>query len=275
MSIVNLSYRNWAAMDGASVTASSATALQPVTNLQTPVLTQRHRTLSGVTSYSIVVDFGQTRSVGILALAQPADAGYVKADGEAAGGFASTDTIQHRLDMTTPGAGVMHNSGIILGGWAQGYGLHVYKLSAAVNARYWRIDINAPSLTSLGYCDLGYLWAGSVFQPQRNFSFGNQDGLIDNSVVSRNARSGLTLVDVGSAMRTLSFGLDNLDETEARGTLKELRRVVGLKGTLLCVPDPSAYVATEAIIGRLREIPSISQPNLVQCAAAFQIIQNL
>lgn len=275
MGIIMFSFRNWAAMADAVVEASSQETLLPASNLQTDILTQRHRTLQGATSYSIDIDFGQPRSVRLLALAQPQDAGYINKDGDAVGEFTATDTVRHRLDATTPGAGGAYDSTTIAGGWVKGYGQHIHILPAAVTARYWHIDINAPSLAALGYCDLGHIWAGDVLQPAINYSFNNQDGLIDTSTVSRNSRSGAVTVDPGVLIRSFAFGLDNLMESESRGTVKEMRRVIGIRGTLVCVPDPDSYVATETIIGRMKEVPPITQPNLIQSSSAFQILQNL
>ncbi|MGB4101077.1 MAG: hypothetical protein WBK91_04135 [Alphaproteobacteria bacterium] len=271
------SHVNWVQRPETSVAASSATVQNPATNLQQSYLRRRHRTLAGVTNYNLAFDFHQARDIGVIALAQPDDAGYLDSAGVAVGAFAATDTVRHRLDLTTAGAGALLDTGAVAGNWAAGYGLHVHVPSSPITARYLNIDINAPSLlTTPAYCDLGLVWAGTMFRPAANFSYGWSHVWQDGSAISRNQRSGLTLVDNAAKFRVLTLGLKSLREAEAKQTFLEFQRVIGLGGLLLCIPEPEdGYSPRQAIIGRLAQVAPITQTDFVQYDATFQIIQNL
>ncbi len=271
------SYVNWLQRPETTVQASSATQQNPSTNLRAAQLRRRHRTLAGVTGYSITFDMQQGREVGVIALAQPDDAGYFDDSGVSVGTFAPTDTVRHRLDLTTSGAGAVLDTGVIAGNWAAGYGLHTHIPVAPVTARHLKIDIAAPSLVlNPGYCDLGLAWAGPAIRPEINFSFGWSDVWQDGSGISRNQRSGLTLIDRGPKFRTLTIGLKSLREAEAKNTFKELLRVAGLGGLILCMPEPEdVYAPQLSIIGRLAQVPPITQNNFEMYDATFQIIQAL
>ncbi|HEV7455906.1 MAG TPA: hypothetical protein VGN96_03955 [Roseococcus sp.] len=92
-----LSFTNWLDKAGVSLSASSEAAQLSAANLREPSLRARWRTIAGVVTPSLAVDLGQAREVGVLALAQPQDAGGIDADGDARGWMASTDTVRHRL----------------------------------------------------------------------------------------------------------------------------------------------------------------------------------
>lgn len=271
------SFVNWAARSATEITASSATTQNPVTNLQDDYLRSRHRTLPGITSYSLDLDFGAGKEIGVLALAQPDDAGYVAEDGEAAGAFAATDTVRHRLDLTTLGDGALLDTGAAGGGWVPGYGLHVHALNSAVTARYWRVDIAAPSLVGgPDYCDLGHVWAGPVVQAEIGFSFGWGQQWQDGSGIVRNQRSGLLLSDRGAKFRTLSLGFKNLNDDEANRLFLDMTRMAGLGGLVLCIPDPGGdYLGRQAIIGRLTQTVPIIETDFQRYEATFQIAQAL
>lgn len=137
-----MSWVNWLDRTGVSITTNSETGGLGVTRLADPILRRRWRTSPGVVNPVLSVDLGQPREVGVLALAQPDDAGGIDADGAARGWMRSPpDNVRHRLDATTPGAGGLYDTGLIPGGWVPGYGMQMSVLPAAVSARYWRADI--------------------------------------------------------------------------------------------------------------------------------------
>jgi hypothetical protein len=272
-----LSWVNWLDRAATVITASSQAGSLGPTRLAEPQLRARWRSAPGVVTPQLDVDFGASREVGILALAQPDDAGGVDADGEARGWMASTDTVRHRLDVTTAGAGAVLDTTAIAGGWRSGYGIHVHQPGAPVTARYWRCNLNAASLASVpGFVDLGRAWAGPVWTPSRgNIAYGFGEAWADGAEVTRNARSGLDFVDLGPRQRVVSFGFPVL--TEADGAqIRELQRIAGVNGQVLFVPFPGAGAEKAApLIGRLTEVQPITLPSFARYAATFQIRQSI
>jgi hypothetical protein len=282
--------------------SSSVTGLGPE-RLKDPQVRRRMRTAVGVTSPTLNIDLGATKEVGVMAVLQPDDPGYIDADGSPVGYMAATDTIRHRLDATTAGTGALYDSlyyrdaaytGATLdlnftaqsyreyqndtsSGIVAGYGLSAHVLPTAVQARYWQADIAATSLaTTPGYLDLGRLWIGPAWRPTRNFAYEWTDEWEDLSTVTGVQRSGLEFVDKGPKRRVLTFGLKALTEPEAKVTVKELGRIAGISGQVLFIQEPDGpYEGYEAIIGRLVEVSPITQPNFAMYERVFQIRQSL
>jgi hypothetical protein len=191
--------------------------------------------------------------------------------------MAASDTVRHRLDVTTAGAGAVLDTTAIAGGWRTGYGLHVYQPASPLTARYWRCNLNAASLASVpGFVDLGRAWAGPAWTPSRgNLAYGFGETWADGSEVTRNARSGLEFVDIGPRQRVLSFGFPSLTEADA-AQIRELQRIAGLNRQILFVPFPGEGPERAApVIGRLTEVPPITLPRYARYAVAFQIRASL
>lgn len=272
-----LSWVNWLDKAGVTLTGSSEAGTLGVNRLAQPQLRRRWRTALGDLTPGLQVDLGQDREVGVLALAQPDDAGGIDADGDARGWLAPTDTVRHRLDAVTLGAGALLDTGADPGGWQPGYGVHLLPLGAPVTARYWQADLDAASLAALDYVDLGRAWIGPCWRPARgNISYGWSWVMEDGSTVSRNARSGLDFVDQGPRQRVLTFGFSSLTEADAKGPMRDLLRIAGLGGQVLFAPLPEGgAVGSEAIIGRLVQVQPITQPTFATFAITFQIRQSL
>ncbi len=272
-----LSWINWLDRASAVITADGQAGSLGPTRLAEAQIRARWRSAPGVVTPQLDVDFGASREVGIIALAQPDDAGGVDADGEPRGWMAGTDTVRHRLDVTTPGAGAVLDTTAIAGGWRAGYGMHIHQPVAPLTARYWRCNLDAASLASVpGFVDLGRAWAGPAWQPSRgNIEYGFGETWADGAEVSRNARSGLEFVDLGPRQRVLSFGFPVL--TEADGAqIRELQRIAGLNRQVLFVPFPGAGAEKAApVIGRLTEVQPITLPSFARYAVTFQIRQSL
>jgi hypothetical protein len=272
-----LSWVNWCDRAGTVITGSTQAGSLGPTRLADPQVRSRWRSAAGVTTPQLDMDFGTSREVGIIALAQPDDAGGVNADGEARGVMASTDTVRHRLDVTTAGAGAVLDTTAIAGGWRAGYGMHVYQPASPLTARYWRCSLDAASLASVpGFVDLGRAWAGPAWQPTRgNLAYGFGEAWADGAEVQRNARSGLEFVDFGPRQRVLTFAFNFLNKADG-AQIRELQRIAGLSRQVLFVPFPDGTDEDAApIIGRLTEVQPITVPSYARCAVAFQIRQSL
>ncbi len=299
-----LSWNNWAHRSATTITSTSSAAGLGAERLKDPQVRRRLRTGPGAVTVSLPVDLGSVQEVGVLALLQPDDAGWIDEDGEAVGFLDPTaDTIRHRLDAVTPGAGALYDSlyyrdatytGATLdlnftaqsyreyqngigSGVVHGYGLHAHILPAAVQARHWQPDIAFPSLaTTPGYLDMGLLWIGPAFRPTRNFAYEWGDQWDDLSEVTEVRRSGLDFVDRGPKRRVLTFAFRALDEAEAKVAMAELGRIAGTSRQVLFIQEPDGpYMGRQAIIGRLVEVAPITQPNFALYERVFQIRQSL
>ncbi|MDW7555367.1 hypothetical protein D9623_33555 (plasmid) [Azospirillum brasilense] len=292
-------------LDAAATVVSSssyATGLGPE-RLKDPQARKRMRTAAGVVTPTLSVDLGSTKEVGVLAVLQPDDPGYIDADGNPVGYMASTDTIRHRLDATTAGTGALYDSQYyrdasyiaatldlnftaqsyrefqndVSSGIVSGYGLSAHVLPATVQPRYWQCDVSATSLsTTPGYLDIGRLWVGSAWRPTRNFAYEWSDEWTDLSETTQVRRSGQEFVDFAPKKRVLTFGLKALTEPEAKVFMKELGRIIGTSKQVLFIQEPNgAYQGYESIIGRLVEVSPITQPNFALYERVFQIRQSL
>ena len=272
-----ISYINYSEYLATAISATNATATMPAGNLALPALGKRLRVTG--TSTVITFDFGTPVPIDVMALSQPADPGLfvpVTADGRGnySGWMAATDTVRHQLDTVTPGAGALYDSGVVAGSWTAGYGFHLAILPARVTARYWTVTLSAPSLAGLGYVDLSRAWAGPKLTLGFNFGFNWSDATPDLTAGIRVGRSGLQMYDLGTRYRTLVLGFPTLLEAEAKSVIKEMKRVAGLSGMILLVPDPSSiYAPVQALIGRLQQVNPITQTDYAQFSDVFTVDQ--
>ncbi|HEV7371477.1 hypothetical protein [Arenibaculum sp.] len=269
-----LSYINWVDQPETRMAGSAGPLTLPATNLAEPIAQRRWRATS--TAVHGIVDFGQPREVGVLALLQPHDAGGIDGRGEPVGHLAPADTVRHRLDLDAPGTGALLDTGPLACRVARGYGLTLLWLDAPVVARWWRFDLDAPSLGAVGFVDLGRAWAGPAVRPENSFAYGWGSLWDDATIVTTAPRSGIRLKDLRHRRRRVNLGFPALTRAEAKETFEELSRVVGLRGQLLFSPDPGGgHEPTEAILGELLDCSPIEQSNAALFAKSFSIIQAL
>lgn len=276
MGKVLLSWVNWIDRAATTIITSSEAPPLRVTRIAEAQARRRWRTAAGVTAADFTADFGQTREVGVVALQQPDDAGGINADSEARGWFQATDTVRHRLDASTAGAGALYDSTALAGGWVPGIGIHMARPSSPVSARYWKADVNAPSLSGIGSFDIGRAWAGPAWQPARgNMAYRWGYSHDDGSVVDTNARSGLDFVDRGPRRRVVTFALEVLTPEDA-AAMAELQRIAGTGGQVLFAADPDEPTESRNwIIGRIAQVQAITQPFFGIFSMPFQIRQSL
>lgn len=258
----SLSYVNY--VDSATITATSELASQPVANVAEPSPSIRWST-TGTTSASLKVDFGSLLSTQLLCLVSP--------------DLIASDTVHHKLSAVSMGATDLLTTGAIACGIIRDYDLHAYVLSAAVSARYWQVDISAPSLAAAGRFRVGRAWAGALWNFDVGVAYGWSEAWADESVVERADYSGVEFVEVGARYRTMSVSLDFMsaaDRTQAR----EVMRYAGRRRQVVLVRDRSLSVADQAIegiLGRLQTTSPVGQPNPIPdiYATSFQVAQSL
>jgi hypothetical protein len=254
------SYENHVDRAAAVLSSSGHLGGLAPSNMAHAIVGKRCR-ISSLTGYG-QVDFGADVDVGVLCLRFPRDT-----MGALAG------TVRHRLDADggTPGTGAADDSTAISINAVEGYGYHLYKLSAAVAARYWRFTFNASGVT---YIDVGRAWAGEVFQPVRNFSYGIEDIWGDLSAVGQSPRSGAEYVDARARQRMIGFGLPNMT-TADKDTVREMQRICGASQQLVFMKDPTDTSGKEIILGRMGETNPIAHTSFPIHATTFRIRESL
>ncbi len=258
MANVMLGYNNL--VDSATLSGATIVATLPLTNLQNTALAMVTR-ISGTTG-QITVDFGSARPVRVL--------------GVFGVGMASADTIRHRLSAVSATGGELLDTTAVASNVQTGYGQSLRVLSASVNARWWRMDFDAPSLTALNYIDIGRIFAGNIWQPQFNYALGAEEAFEDDSRISYGARSGAAFVDLGVQKRTLNLNFEAMNDSD-RSELRELQRVCGTRGQLLALPDADVSAAElnrSAVLGRLRTLSARRETGYGVYAASLSLLED-
>lgn len=253
-----LSWVNYVDASAAVITASQEVSNATVSNLADPVVGRRWRT-TDMAAYG-QVDFGEDKSVDVLALVFPRDSA-----------FPLSGTITHTLDADggTPGAGAVYTNAAAIG-LVTGYGYHAIVLAATLTARYWRFTFNTVGVPAL---DVGRAWAGAAFRPDYNISYGYEDSWGDLSRVVAGARSGAEYVDERPRQRGFAFGLNAITDAE-KSSVREMQRIAGVSRQVLFVKDPDA-AATETMLGRMAASTPIRHANIDIHQKAFVLRESL
>lgn len=221
----------------ATLAATSEQAALPVENLINDHLAVKWRA-QGAANQDIDLDFGSPLSIGAVGLF----------------GTNLTAAATWRITMSTASqSGTdIHDSGTIPAAVVAGYGQAVHVLVADTSARYLRIRLDDAGNPD-GYVEAGLLFAGPLFRPQRNFSYGRAHGLVDPSVRSK-SKGGQLYVDLRDKYRVQEFELRGLTEAEVHSDALEMDRILGVSGNLLFVPDyESAFKNYDAIFGPISD----------------------
>lgn len=161
---------------------------------------------------------------------------------------------------------------------ATGYNIWTHIAPAAVSVRYVKFEINAASQTPTpGYFRVGRAWVGSLFNPGRGFSYGEFDlGWEDSSEIQLAFRSGAEYADSRPKRRICRFSLNLLTETEAKDTILEIQRSVGLSGQFVAIPEmASSRLNKEVILGRFQSVAPISLRSYPYWATVFEVRESL
>ena len=153
-----------------AITGTSALVTLPVVNLQTQPLGQLWRGGPGVTTASLLVDFGGSRTIGAVLLA----------------GTNLTPAATWRVRLSTVdatgNAGNAFDSGTVSAAVDPRFRLALLVLPTDATGRYLKVDL---SDASLPWLEAGRLAALKLWRPRRNFAFGVQRRPNDFSTVSK------------------------------------------------------------------------------------------
>jgi hypothetical protein len=262
--------------DEATLTAGSAVATLPVTNLQDRQIVKPWRTAT------TQADFGQPQTIGVVALIRH--------------NFSQGSRWRLRVGDDPSFAGVAHDSGwvevwpqieefgALPWGVFQWGGLVPQEVAAQITlsahyllpvpvvAQHLRLDVDDAG-NPAGYLQAGRLVAGPAYRPSRDLLYGWSIGFEDPSVVSK-SRGGQTWIDVQERFRVLRFTLGNLNETEAFVNVFDyLHRRKGIAGDVLVIPraDRPDQFHNQAIYGRLRTLEPLTNPYWESFETNFEV----
>lgn len=263
-----------------SITADSAAASLPVTNLQDLQIVKVWRT-SSATSAQIDLDFGSQKIMDFFALI--------------AHNLTTSATVRWRLSNDNFST-FIYDSGEI-SAWApiEGFGgspwgvftwgglptaelISLYNastfnlLASPQIARYLRLDIS-DSTNADGYLEAGRLIAGPAYQPTINYANGVEIEFVDDSRVTK-SRGGQVFVDEVRKYRRITFDLIHLPESEIfTNVFNAIDRVKGVSKDVLVIPQPSdsSTWLTQNIYGRVAEIGAIENTTLSRYSRTMTI----
>ena len=251
-------------IDSATLTASSAAAGLPVTNLQTEQKGFVWRSTSTTATITAIWSTAKTLNGVILPFCN----------------LSSTATIIIRVytnaSDTTPvfstgalSAGAYTPSDL-WSGFSAPAGVNAYSYGGGTYARRWfntsvgqKLEIViSDSANTSGYIEASRLVCGQYWAPTYNTSFGVSIGYVDNSVQSR-TEAGNLITSINAMHRTLTFSLDWLTDAD-RVRLLSILRGNGLRKPIFVsiFPDDSDVTKEQnyQIYGKLSNLAQLTHP---------------
>lgn len=151
----------------------------------------------------------------------------------------------------------------------------VYIASAAVTGRYVRLEI-ADTANAAGYVDLARLFIATGYQPTINMSYGAKLGLEDDSVRSK-TDGGAAKYQAKPVSRTLTFALENIQESEAFASAWKIQRLAGKTKQIYSVFDTAdtSLMHERSFLGVLSELGALAFSQALYNAMGFQIVEDL
>ena len=230
-----LGYRDRVA-DG-TVTADSELPTLPAINLQHPFLAPNRWRSDGDNAAAILVDFEASYTIGVIALL--------------ATNLTAAATFRLRLSASSNLSSPTYDTGgtEISAGVDPDYGHLIHILSAPAAGRYLGLNITDASLTEL---EAGRLWAGTAFQPTRNYAWNSKRTTFDTTRLSP-SEGGQTWVDTGYIQDELRLRFEALTDAEINGDIAALRRLGRGKDILAVLNPGSANLGRDSLFGLITE----------------------
>lgn len=230
----------------------------PIENIQRPAISEIWRSGSrfGGEGY-IVVTFGETREIDILAAAWPRW-GVVPLP---------TNGLRARL---FDGVTEVFDSGVVASGVDPVARTWFLQLPSTVAADrlslFWDQDISLPK-------ELGRLWAGPAIQTPVNVAYPLERIWADEGRKARSPRSGIIRTDQGPRPRQVGFQHEVLRDDDAK-VLIEAQRVHGRTGQVLFCWDP-ARPAETTLFGRVDGLNPLQTYSFNLSRLAYRIEEDL
>jgi hypothetical protein len=242
-------FNNQALAAAAVITASSQQQTLPVSNLQTPHVSERWRSASNADYFTV-------------------DKGSLVADDTVMvrGMTASVAaTARLRLSTSDPASGDVLDTGALASGatayFDLTYGAFVYLLAAAPSAwRYARFDI---ADTAASYVEAGVVCIGTRNQFDINFEAGESLGYVDRTRLAQTA-GGLTLTWPDNKFRRWSVNFPWIDAAQRYGFVEQMDLLNGKGQNVLMIRDTgSANLARDSIFGLVTDLAPVTLPEVI------------
>lgn len=270
--------------DAGTLSGGSWLASLPLTNLQNRQVQKVARSTNATNaSTQFIIDLGQARNIGVLALVvhNISVSGKVRITASDSAGF--TTTYYNSGWVSVWPAGMIPQSlleweddnfwlGTLSNNARSGYqSPYIHLLPTSQNMRYWKVEVD-DTTNSDGYVQIGRLFMASTWVPTVNYSFGAGLGYTDPTPVDVSL-SGAEYFDVRSRYRTFQFDLQYIAASEAYAYALDLQRLSGVSGEVLVVPDSTDTTNQpyRAFVGRLVQMGPIQQPQPSAFSASYQI----
>jgi hypothetical protein len=258
-----ISYINYVDL---AVLAATSEGL-PVTNLQSDHLATKWRS-AGSEDVAITADFGEALPVdtlGIFGTNFTAEAQWrVRLSSSAAhdGDVADSGLVAMdphiRVDRRKKSAPV-----------SKSQALHL--LAAPVTARYLKLDF---ADSGRSFFEIGLAWAGTLWQTQRNFSYGEAPAVQDPSTTTTSV-GGNDYTDLRPQKMTDTFSFGLMTDAEAAIAL-EVDQAIGTACNFLWIRAPlSATRNRDCILGRQPQLSALPSVAHDRRSRQYQIAERL
>ena len=216
-------------MGAALLTGSPSVDDSPLVNAQVMPVALSY----AATSNSVIIDFdlGSPQTLRLLGIFGT--------------NLTETATRRIRLSNTISGASDVHESGTAVAGTLDGYRGNVfYDVGSEVTARFGRINLTSGSADPV---QVGFLWAGPVWEPTTSQSLGEAISWSDNSDQALTPGTE-TLVDERPPFREFTFTIEHNDIAEMIQNGFELDRVAGSSRNIVVMLDADGLVQQKSML---------------------------
>jgi hypothetical protein len=248
--------------DAAGLTASSTAGTLSVSNLKAPQIVEVWRSGAwGATTLDLRADLQSAQSFRFVAIAAPRD-----------GVLPNTlSTVRLTAGSTLDATNALDTGAVALGSVMAAHGLWCWVGSAAVSARYVRLQFTGTAADS--YLQLGRLWIGPALVTARQAAYGFSFGAADPGANARAGVSGVRTVLRGTPYRRLAFSVPTLTTAEANDVIAAAE-TVGTTGQVFGARLHTDAAATGAF-GHFSEPPAAVRVSHLLWRADFAIEEDL
>lgn len=266
-----------------SFSGGSWEASLPLTNLRDERIVKVARSTNDTVSNTLFTcDLGVLRDVRVVAIPNHnmSRAALVKVTAATDSGFTNTVLNTGWVDVwrqvyefgTLPFGHPSFWTGKLTAEDAEGYTMpFVYVADAAVQARYWKVEVDDDANTD-GYVELARLVLAPGYQPTRNMSYGAQIGWEDETEAQKSL-GGARFYDRRGKRRVATFTLPFIEVDEGFAWPFEIARRQGVSRQIFFVFDPAddTNLHRGAFLATIRELSPLEFTAFNLTSSAFAL----
>jgi hypothetical protein len=278
---IQFSYNNWS--DAATLSGGSWLAALPLVNLQNRLQSLVARSTDATApATQFAIDLGNTSTiVSIIGLVRhnfSTAATYRITGGTTPGGsdIFDTGTLAVWPPIYLPGdlEWEMNNwwTGIVDPAVAALYPVNLWVFTGGMTlARYWTVII-VDTTNTAGYVQIGRLWMGQSWQPQRSFAWNATLGWEARSIEEQSL-GGVLYFDQRPSARIFDLQMNAMTNVDGFGNALDMQRIVRNDGEIVVIPDSDDIQRgfKRNILGRLRKMDPIKQVSLGLHTTGYEV----